>query len=163
MDRAIVALLGHSFIGRLHTAVLDSNFPFNSDLNQDIFDVHYFGRSGATTKTLLSSRHIQDCIECKPVRVFLQISGNDIRKNTTYVDVFKGIRFVVDRLIAGGVQHIIIGSIFNRSKPRGITSDEYNSKADQLNRFLHYNLLPKTLKTLNSGSFVDKFDRRRTS
>ena len=43
--------------------VLDSNFPFNSDLNQDIFDVHYFGRSGATTKTLLSSRHIQDCIQ----------------------------------------------------------------------------------------------------
>jgi hypothetical protein len=71
------------------------NFPFNSDLNQDIFDVHYFGRSGATTKTLLSSRHIQDCIECKPVRVFLQIGGNDIRKHTTYVDVFKRIRFVV--------------------------------------------------------------------
>jgi hypothetical protein len=58
MDCAIVALLGHNFIGRLHTAVLDSNFPFNSDLNQDIFDVHYFGRSGATTKTLLSSRVI---------------------------------------------------------------------------------------------------------
>ena len=97
MDRAIVALLGHSFIGRLHTAVLDSNFPSNSNLNQDIVDVHYFGRSGATTKTLLSSRHIQDCIECKPVRVFLQIGGNDIRKNTTYVDVVKGIRFVVDK------------------------------------------------------------------
>ena len=80
MGRAIVAFLGHSFIGRLHTAVLDPNFPFNSDLNQDIFDVHYFGRSGAT---LLSSRHIQDCIECKPVRVYLQIGGNDIRKNTT--------------------------------------------------------------------------------
>jgi hypothetical protein len=63
---------------------------------------------------------------------------NDIRKNTTYVDVFKGIRSVVDRLIAGGVQHIIISSIFYRGKPRGITSDEYNSKADQLNRFLHH-------------------------
>ena len=45
---------------------------------------------------------------------------------------------MVHRLIAGGVQHIIIGSIFYRSKPRGITSDEYNSKADQLNRFLHH-------------------------
>ena len=117
MDCAIVALLGHSFIGRLHTAVLDPNFPFNSDLNQDIFDVHYFGRSGATTKTLLSSRHIQDCIESKPVRVFLQIGGNDIKKTTTYVDVFKGIRWVVDRLIAGGVQHIIIGSIFTEANP----------------------------------------------
>ena len=52
---------------------------------------------------------------------------------------FKGIQSVVDRLIAGGVQHIIIGSIFYRSKPRGITSDEYNSKADQLNQcLLHY-------------------------
>ena len=52
---------------------------------------------------------------------------------------FKGIQSVVDRLIAGGVQHIIIGSIFYRSKPRGITSDEYNSKANQLNQFLlHY-------------------------
>jgi hypothetical protein len=27
MDRAIVALLAHSFNGRLHSAVLDSNFP----------------------------------------------------------------------------------------------------------------------------------------
>jgi hypothetical protein len=88
MDRAIVALLGHSFIGRLHTAVLDPNFPFNSDLNQDIFDVHYFGRSGATTKTLLSSRHIQDCIESKPVRVFLQIGGNDIKKNPLHMLTF---------------------------------------------------------------------------
>ena len=52
---------------------------------------------------------------------------------------FKGIQSVVYRLIAGGVQHIIIGSIFYRSKPRGITSDEYNSTADQLNQFLlHY-------------------------
>jgi hypothetical protein len=33
---------------------------------------------------------------------------------------------------------MIIGSIFYRSKPRGITSDEYNSKVDQLNRFLHH-------------------------
>jgi hypothetical protein len=33
---------------------------------------------------------------------------------------------------------IIIGNIFYRSKPRGITSDEYNSKVDQLNRFLHH-------------------------
>ena len=72
------------------------------------------------------------------MRVFLQIGGNNIRKNTTYVDVFKGIWSVVDRLIAGGVQHIIISSIFYRGKPRGITSDEYNSKADQLNRFLHH-------------------------
>ena len=31
-----------------------------------------------------------------------------------------------------------IGSIFYRSKPRGITSDEYNSKVDQLNRFIHH-------------------------
>jgi hypothetical protein len=62
------------------------------------------------------------------LRVFLQIGGNDIRKNTTYVDVFKGIRSVVDRLITGGVRHIIMGSILYRSKPRGITSDEYNSK-----------------------------------
>ena len=64
--------------------------------------------------------------------MFLQIGGNNIRKNTIYFDVFKGIWSVVDRLIAGGVQHIIIGSIFYRSKPRGITSDEYNSKVDQL-------------------------------
>jgi hypothetical protein len=55
---------------------------------------------------------------------------------------FKGIRSVVDRLIAGGVQHIIIGSIFYRSKHRGITSDEYNSKAEQLNRRI-YIRLPK--------------------
>ena len=33
---------------------------------------------------------------------------------------------------------MIIGSIFYRSKPRGITSDEYNSKVDQLNRFIHH-------------------------
>ena len=56
----------------------------------------------------------------------------------TFYIFFKGIRSVVDRLIAGGVQHIIIGSIFYRSKHRGITSDEYNSKAEQLNRFLHH-------------------------
>ena len=37
-----------------------------------------------------------------------------------------------------GATPMIIGSIFYRSKPRGITSDEYNSKVDQLNRFLHH-------------------------
>ena len=44
----------------------------------------------------------------------------------------------IDRLIAGGVQHTIISSIFYTGKPRGITSDKYNSKVDQLNRFLHH-------------------------
>jgi hypothetical protein len=40
-----------------------------------------------------------------------------------------------------------IGSIFYRSKPRGITSDEYNSKVDQSLRisYLHH------IETLGKG------------
>ncbi|KAK3098712.1 hypothetical protein FSP39_022328 [Pinctada imbricata] len=139
-----LAIVGHSFVARLEDSLQGSKirtiFPYGKDLGLDA-DVKYFGLRGATTKTYLNSREMVSCELFRPTRVFVQVGGNDISKNSTVISVCEGIRDIVEHLLRiDSVNAVIIGSIFPRRKPRGVSEDYYYNEARKINNFLerHY-------------------------
>lgn len=86
---------------------------------------------------ILYSGQFQDCEKFHPTRVFLQIGENDIGSALSNIDVIQGIRRVVDSLLSfSDVKRVIVGSLFQRTNPRGLTAEDYNSRVDQINIFL---------------------------
>lgn len=134
-----IAILGHSFVARLEQDLLmEGQLQFNKDLDlPSNYMVKFFGLRGATTHHILYSRQFQDCKNFHPTRVFLQIGENDIGSAVSTIDVIQGIRRVVDSLISfSSVKRVIVGSLFHRTKLRGLTAEDYNFRVDQINIFL---------------------------
>lgn len=133
------AILRHSFVTRLEQDLrMDGQLQFNTDLDlPSNYMVKFFGLRGATTHRILYSGQFQDCEKFHPTRVFLQIGTNDIGSALSNIDVIQGIRRVVDSLLSfSDVKRVIVGSLFQRTNPRGLTAEDYNSRVDQINIFL---------------------------
>lgn len=134
-----IAILGHSFVARLEEDLrMDGQLQFNKDLDlPSNYMVKFFGLRGTTTHRILYSGQFQDCEKFHPTRVFLQIGENDIGSALSNIDVIQGIRRVVDSLLSfSDVKRVIVGSLFQRTNPRGLTAEDYNSRVDQINIFL---------------------------
>ena len=133
-----VAVIGHSYVSRLEQEIENGKLGINRNLNlPPNYHVRFFGLRGATTSSLLNSSKLQDCRDYKPTKIFLQIGGNDINQHDRSVDVIQGIRNVIVSLQAfGNVRQIIVGSLFQRRKARGMSADHYNLQVDIINSSL---------------------------
>lgn len=133
-----IALVGHSYIARLEDDIKRGHLDFGINLNlPEDYLVGYFGFRGATSSSLVDSPQMQVCKEWKPHKVFLQVGGNVISPVMSAVDVVQGIRGVADRFLDfESVESVIIGSLFHRTRPRGMTAEDYNVQVDRVNKFL---------------------------
>ncbi|OWF34983.1 hypothetical protein KP79_PYT23805 [Mizuhopecten yessoensis] len=91
-------------------------------------------------------------------KVFLQVAGNEISAMST----LEGIVGNIDQRVLEKPDPptIIIGSIFYRYRPRGMTATDYNIKVEALNEALarKYRQHPKVhfwLRRLKRSDFVD--------
>ena len=118
-----LAIIGHSFVRRIADHEL---LAFKHE------DLHV-GLGGATVKTLAESYELIQLMLCRPKRIFIQIGGNDIKKDTTSDQIFKDITEFVDHLKECGVTQIIVGSLFPRFQPRRMTYHQYESQRKEIN------------------------------
>ncbi|OWF49070.1 hypothetical protein KP79_PYT19569 [Mizuhopecten yessoensis] len=112
------AIVGHSFIARM---------AGNSLLQSD--DVQLLGILGATTWTLLHSKKIRDL---DVDRLLLQIGGNDIGPTSDPDDIVSDICDVVPMSLQKGCQ-VIVGSLFQRYRPRHMTPENYEIQRSRIN------------------------------
>ena len=80
-DHALnVCVLGHSYICRLRDYLVERDInKFN--LDDDKFTVELRGRRGLSLKKMVTDASFLD-FDSTPDIVFIQIGGNDIRRNT---------------------------------------------------------------------------------
>ena len=113
------AVIGHSYIARLHQHLLErqyDRFPGRrTDVNLDLRStVVWTGVRGGTVPTL--RQHLGACLSNRPTRVFLQVGSNDIRRPLTPEIVVTRILGLVDELKRRGVQSVFVGKLVGRTK-----------------------------------------------
>lgn len=135
-----IAILGHSFVARLEQDLAAGHLDgLRYDLGlPENFTVKYFGVRESTLNNFLNSTEFKECKEFHPTKVFLQIGEGDIGQTTsTIMDIIQAICKVADTLLAfDSVKYVVIGSLFRRNKPMGLTAEDYNFKVDKINIFL---------------------------
>lgn len=134
-----IAILGHSFVARLEQDLADGHHEgLHADLGlPENFTVKYFGVRDSTLNNFLNSEEFKECKTFHPTKVFLQIGEDDIgQTSSTIIDIIQAIRKVVDSLLAfDNLKYIVIGSLFRRNKPKGLTAEDYNFKVHKINLF----------------------------
>lgn len=123
------AVIGHSFIARIQ----DHYF-----LKFDSIPTYFLGLRGSTTRRLLRSDRLEEImLSNRPTRIFLQIGGNDIGPTSTAYRVYKDIKNLINELkTVDSVKRIVVGCLFKRYKPRGMSSGEYEQQRVDVNRLL---------------------------
>ncbi|OWF36028.1 hypothetical protein KP79_PYT24450 [Mizuhopecten yessoensis] len=99
----------------------------NSLLQSD--DVQLSEIRGATTRTLLLSKKIRDL---DVDRVFLQIGGNEIGPTSDPDDIVSDICDVVAMFVEK-VCRVIVGSLFQRYRPRHMSPEKYEIQRTRIN------------------------------
>ena len=114
-DRALnVCVLGHSYICRLRDYLMERDIN-NFNLDDDKFTVELRGRRGLSLKKIVTDASFLE-FESTPDVVFLQIGGNDIRRNTDPKRLASSILSIGEYLVHGlGVQLVIIGKLLRRA------------------------------------------------
>ena len=107
-DHALnVCVLGHSYICRLRDYLGERDMN-NFNLDDDNFTVELRGRCGLSLKKMVTDASFLD-FDSTPGVVFLQIRGNDIRRNTDPNRLASYILFIGEYLVLGlSVQLVII-------------------------------------------------------
>ena len=127
--RALV--LGHSFVRRLKKRMEKAGWELSLRHR-----VHLHGVGGRRIKTVYQNdgdvvrRYLPDV-------VFLQVGGNDITCRESPTDVFRMlerlVRWLSEELM---VPTVIVGSIFCRRRPRGMSRRQYDRRKRKINLFL---------------------------
>ncbi|OWF45166.1 hypothetical protein KP79_PYT23628 [Mizuhopecten yessoensis] len=135
-------------------------------------DVLFFGKGGATSISLIHSDVFKKFMATDVSKVFLQVAGNDIPAMSTLEGIVGNIDQLVRRILEKpDPPTIIIGSIFYRYRPRGMTATDYNIQVEALNEDLarKYRQHPKVhfwslrgLRPLKRSDFVDGVHLNRT-
>ena len=122
-DRALnVCVLGHSYICRLRDYLMERDIN-NFNLHDEKFTVELRGRRGLSLKKIVTDASFLE-FESTPGVVFLQIGGNDIRRNTDPNRLASSILSIGEYLVHGlGVQLVIILASFSVGRLTQIAPD----------------------------------------
>ncbi|OWF36107.1 hypothetical protein KP79_PYT08467 [Mizuhopecten yessoensis] len=117
-------VLGHSFTRRL------AEWAEKEDVQASPrFNLHVFGVGGRRIRCTLTKD--TDIIRrLTPDIVFLQVGSNDTKSVAEELSDFA----TYIRML--GVQHVIVGSLFPRPRPRQMTQGEYHKKRRKINHIL---------------------------
>ena len=102
----------------------------------------YFGFSGSTSSPLVDSTQMQVCEEWKPHKVFIQVTGKLFLHFSQLWMWCKGFGELMTDFHS--VDSVIIGSLFHRTRPRGMTTQDNNVQVDRVNMFLKKFYEPNT-------------------
>jgi hypothetical protein len=99
-------------------------------------DVHLYGVGGRTiAKTYYNDLKVVR--RKRPGVVFLQVGGNDILKDSSPTLILVRMKRLVSVLLEKyHVSTVIVGSVFCRRKPRGLSRRAYDRKKQNINKFL---------------------------
>ena len=141
-----VLVLGHSFVRRLETDIINQVHPVLSPnlglVNSDVV-VQYLGFSGGNIFSLLDdpNNRLDATLRAFPADVIvLQIGGNDIDQKEFDILLHKAsVRHLIFRLQElYQVKKVVICGIFPRFKLRMVKLDVYHEKKEKIN--LDFNL-----------------------
>ncbi|OWF37189.1 hypothetical protein KP79_PYT21294 [Mizuhopecten yessoensis] len=123
-------VLGHSFTRRL------AEWAEKEDAQASPrFNLHVFGVGGRRIRCTLTKD--TDIIRrLTPDIVFLQIGSNDISRRRSAKSVAEELNDMATYIRMLGVQHVIVGSLFPRPRPRQMTQGEYHKKRRKINHIL---------------------------
>ena len=125
-------VLGHSFIKRLRRWMRSNGRSMSTRKH----DVHLYGVRGRTiAKTYYNDLKVvrRKC----PDVVFLQVGGNDILKDSPPTLILVRMKRLVSVLLEKyHVSTVIVGSVFCRRKPCGLSRRAYDRKKQKINKFL---------------------------
>lgn len=136
-----ICVSGHSYIKRLHRDLCipqlhESNVHFGLDNVKVTW--HYTG--GLTIDSFME-KHYSVIQNLKPNIVFLQLGENDMDSyHINALDIASDLIDLAQSLRDSGVQHVIIGQLFQRYKCRSITPEQFNAKILIANQFLDLQL-----------------------
>ena len=125
-------VLGHSFIKRLRRWMRSNGRSMSTRKH----DVHLYGVGGRTiAKTYYNDLKVVR--RKRPDVVFLQVGGNDISKDSSPTLILVKMKRLVSVLLEKyHVSTVIVGSVFCRRKPRGLSRRAYDRKKQKINKFL---------------------------
>jgi lysophospholipase L1-like esterase len=125
-------VLGHSFIKRLRRWMRINGRSMSTRKH----DVHLYGVGGRTiAKTYYNDLKVVR--RKRPDVVFLQVGGNDILKESSPTLILVRMKRLVSVLLEKyHVSTVIVGSVFCRRKPRGLSRRAYDRKKQKTNKFL---------------------------
>jgi lysophospholipase L1-like esterase len=125
-------VLGHSFVRRLKDWMTENGEVMAVENHV----VHLHGVGGRTIPQVFH-RDLEVVKRLRPCVIFLQLGGNDINDRSSAADVFvklKRLVTVLRREMPSST--IIVGSIFRRKRPRGLSAGSYDRKRKQVNKYL---------------------------
>jgi hypothetical protein len=127
-----VAVLGHSFIRRLHEDFKQNSYPANYDLEE--CSVVHFGIGGfrvcdGDAVTYFSSKFGDFLRQVEPNIVLLQLGGNDVDSVKSSLDIANRIEEITALIIQEyAVEKVVVCEIFTRARPTKVTSDLFEHK-----------------------------------
>ena len=125
-------VLGHSFIKRLRRWMRINGRSMSTRKH----NVHLYGVGGRTiAKTYYNDLKV---VRIKrPDVVFLQVGGNNILKESSPTLILVRMKRLVSVLLEKyHVSTVIVGSVFCRRKPRGLSRRACDRKKQKINKFL---------------------------
>ena len=124
-------IIGHSFVARIDDDTLRKEF--------DGVKLKVVGVRSATSSSLLYEEDFYSLLRHRSIsRVFVQLGGNDISRGSSPETIVRNINAVVVELKSmKSMQRIIIGSVFQRFKPRRMTADAYEKQRVVINQKLN--------------------------
>jgi hypothetical protein len=125
-------VLGHSFIKRLRRWMRSNGRSMSTRKH----DVHLYGVGGRTiAKTYYNDLKV--VWRKRPDVVSLQVGGNDILKDSSPTLILVRMKRLVSVLLEKyHVSTVIVGSVFCRRKPWGLSRRAYDRKKQKINKFL---------------------------
>lgn len=154
----------------MEVGVLGHSFVCDHRLNPELFGeerdrIRFCGISGGKTTTMINHGTVQNFLQHPMERVFLQIGGNDISEMSNPYQIVSSIDTLVNRARqVPGVEHLIVGSLFQRFKTRGTDPATYENQRLIINQELQrlyrdddtvkfWRL--KKLQFVSEGHFID--------
>ena len=128
-----VALVGDSLVKRIPNYMLPQK-------------MRKYSKGGAKAESFIQSEEMIQALNYQPQVVFIFIGGNDIRRGCSPKTIFDNIMAIRSRFVGiGSIVEVI--EITYRSKPRGMSSDEFRKVQNSINKKLRRH----TKETLSLG------------
>lgn len=145
------ALFGHSFIARI------SNHPV---LEMTDSSVHFFGLSGGTSRQILLHNTTQRMIQTKPSKIYVQIGENDISFQSDPFQIVKDIARLVNTFRdIPDLEHVTVGRLFKRYRPRGMSVEGYEIQRTIINLCLQKFFQDDELVAVRSLNGLEECDK----
>lgn len=140
-----VAIVGHSFIRRLH-----DHIPYNPRLRTmlDISEiwVEWFCKGGYTFQRFRDNKlndgmGLDDMLAWEPDIVYIEMATNDLDSADSHLTVAQRAMTMINDLLQAKVKVIILGEVLHRYADGFLLAGQFNEKADQYNLFMKQTLI----------------------